>query len=332
MTVSKRGSKYQAYISSNGTRVRRSFDTKVDALIWEEQAREALVLGKDLPTLSSKLPSTQSWTLKDAGDRTYQVAWRGSRSEAKMVYNMNRALKFFGSKIPVKDISTELVDEYILELKNLSKSNATINRHLAALSKMLTVSLEYDKIDKKPKLRRLQETKWRMRWLTEDEVAALINKSEYLGYNDLMDAIVIAVDTGIRAGELHALKTDSMRDGGLLVDGKNHDWRSIPLTKRAKAVIARRCRALSDSPQPEYLFPRGSWWRSGWERVRGLSGLGEDVVWHTLRHTFASRLVQKGAPLQVVQALMGHKTIQTTMKYAKISPLNSQNAIASLEQ
>lgn len=332
MTVSKRGNKFQAYVTLDGQRYRKSFDTKIDAHIWEEKVREAVTVGKPLPILSSKLPSTQGWTLKDAGDRTYALHWRDSRSEEKMVFNMNRALKFFGTKRPVRDITTEQVDEYILHLKNRNLSNATINRHLAALSKILTVSLEYDQIEKKPKFRRLQETKWRLRWLTQDEVKRLLQTCEDLGYDDIYDAIAVSVDTGIRAGELQQLRTDSVRDGGLLVDGKNHDWRSIPLTKRAAVILARRASAshcLGSNPQ--FLFPRGAWWRSGWERVRGLSGLGEDVVWHTLRHTFASRLVQKGAPLQVVQGLMGHRTIQTTLRYAKINPTNTADAIASLE-
>lgn len=332
MTVSKRGNKFEAYVTIDGQRYRKSFDTKIDAHIWEEQVREAVTLGKPLPVLSSKLPSAHGWTLKDAGDRTYALHWRDSRSEEKMVFNMNRAFDFFGTKRPVREITTEQVDEYILHLKNRNLSNATINRHLAALSKMLTVSLEYDQIDKKPKFRRLQETKWRLRWLTEDEVKRLLQTCEDLGYDDIYDAIAVSVDTGIRSGELQQLKTDSVRDGGLLVDGKNHDWRSIPLTKRASVILARRASASHCLvSKPQFLFPRGAWWRSGWERVRGLTGLGEDVVWHTLRHTFASRLVQKGVPLQVVQGLMGHRTIQTTLRYAKISPTNTLDAIASLE-
>lgn len=333
MTVSKRGTKFQAYVTLEGKRYRRSFDTKVDALLWEQQVREAVTLGKPMPFLSSnKLPSNQTWSLKDAGDRTYALHWRDSRSEEKMVFNMNRALNFFGTKKPVTDITTEQVDEYILHLKGRNLSNATINRHLAALSKILTVALDYDQIDKKPKFRRLQETKWRLRWLTDDEVKRVLHNCDYLGYHDIYDAIAVSVDTGIRAGELQQLKTDSIRDGGLLVDGKNHDWRSIPLTKRASAILERRASGCHIAgSKAEFLFPRGAWWRSGWERVRGLSGLGEDVVWHTLRHTFASRLVQKGVPLQVVQGLMGHRTIQTTLRYAKISPTNTLDAIASLE-
>jgi integrase len=333
MSVSKRGTKFQAYITSGKERHRRTFDTKVEALRWEEEVREALALGKPLPITNSKSSSSgATWSLAEAGERTYQLCWRGGRSEEKMVFNMQRAFDYFGKKVPVSDITTEKVDDYILSLKQRNLSNATINRHLAALSKILTTASDSLHITKKPKFNRLKETSWRLRWLTEEEVATVLSTCEYLGYSDLWDAIALSVDTGIRRNELQALDKKSYRDGGLLVDGKNHDWRSIPLTHRAEEILIRRVGIVKHSPCSSFLFPRGAWWRSPWERVRGLSGLGDDVVWHTLRHTFASRLAQKGVQLSVLKDLMGHRTIQTTMQYAKISGKNTKDAIALLEQ
>lgn len=49
--------------------------------------------------------------------------------------------------------------------------------------------------------------------------------------------------------------------------------------------------------------------------------------WHTLRHTFASHLAMNGAPLHVVQALLGHSTISTTMRYAHVAPSMLRSAI-----
>ena len=50
----------------------------------------------------------------------------------------------------------------------------------------------------------------------------------------------------------------------------------------------------------------------------------EDLTWHSLRHTFASRLVMAGVDLRTVQVLMGHKTIQMTMRYAHLAPEHQQ--------
>lgn len=53
--------------------------------------------------------------------------------------------------------------------------------------------------------------------------------------------------------------------------------------------------------------------------------------WHTLRHTFASRLAQKGILLKAIQELLGHSNIQTTMRYTHLSPTELRSAIDSLE-
>jgi len=347
MTVTKRGNRFQAYITVGKERHRRNFATKVEALIWEEQVRDAITLNKPLPDATPQSSST-TWSLDDAASRTWAMFWEGSRSEEKVAINMNRALNYFGKRKPVADISTEAVDDYILFLKGKKLANATINRNLAALSKMLTVSLDYNKIIKKPKINRLKETNWRMRWFTVDEVNILLHTAKTAGYTDLYDAIAVSVDTGVRLNELQEIKESSIRDGRLNVDGKNHDWRSIPLTHRAYEILSRRAeviRNLSPPVDPNRhhvrvrLFPEGGWLRPQWERVRGLAfsegelkpDKGYDIVWHTMRHTFGSRLAQKGVALQVIKDLMGHRTIQTTLRYAKLAPTNAKDAIASLE-
>jgi integrase len=327
MSVTKRNSGWQAYVSVGGKRYRKAFPTQVEALQWEETIRECLRLGKPIP--KDKANGTGSWSFNDAADRTYNMHWKGIRSEKSAYQTMCRAIEFFGRNRPIEEITTQLVDDYILWLKECKNcSNATVNRHLASVSKICKVAHEYGVMPLKPTIHRQKETQWRMRWLSEAEINSVLSSAQQLGYDVLYDAILISVDTGVRRGELLRIREGDIRDGGLIVDGKNHDWRSIPLTKRAASALENRA-ALVSRGRP--LFPQNEWLRSPWERVKGLSGLGDDVVWHTLRHTFASRLVQRGVSLQVVQQLMGHKTIQMTMRYAKLAPQNLSDAISVLD-
>ena len=55
------------------------------------------------------------------------------------------------------------------------------------------------------------------------------------------------------------------------------------------------------------------------------------IGWHVLRHACASHLVMRGVPIKVVQELMGHKDIKTTMRYAHLSPNMGQDAVALLD-
>jgi integrase len=60
--------------------------------------------------------------------------------------------------------------------------------------------------------------------------------------------------------------------------------------------------------------------RSSFESARARAGLGSDVTFHTLRHTFGSWYVMNGGSLRVLQKLMGHRSIKTTERYSHLSP------------
>jgi integrase len=73
-------------------------------------------------------------------------------------------------------------------------------------------------------------------------------------------------------------------------------------------------------------------YRSPFERAKKLAGLGEDVVCHTLRHTYIARLTMGGVDLRTVQDLAGHKTITMTMRYAHLAPEHKRRAVAVLNR
>lgn len=329
MSVLQRGSSFQAYVAVGAQRLRRNFSTHAEATAWEALARQALERGQPVPELpNGSRPIITEWTLAQAADRCFDLHWKGKASERHVLINVNKALKHFGTRVAVSSISTEQIDDWILALRNQGLSGGTINRNLAALSKIIRTAHESGRVEKMPKFRRQKEGQHRLRWLTVEEVDKALECAKTF-YPMLHDSIVISVDTGIRRGELLRLEPRDVVNNNLMVwVTKNEQPRSIPLTKRSIEVLTRLCHGLSPTAK---LFPQHEWIRSPWEHVKDLAGLGDDVVWHTLRHTFASRLVQRGVPIQVVKELMGHKTIAMTMRYAKLCPTNHQDAISVLE-
>jgi integrase len=72
-------------------------------------------------------------------------------------------------------------------------------------------------------------------------------------------------------------------------------------------------------------------WRRLFESAKKLAGLGKDVVFHSLRHTYISRLVMAGVDIRTVQELAGHRTITMTMRYAHLGPEHKKRAVARLD-
>lgn len=275
------------------------------------------------------------WTLQQAYDRTHAQHWSGIPSEKTNEINATAALEFFGRDTLVTAVNGDRLDAYVEYLiKKRGNSNATINRKLSALSKILATARERGHVTEIPRLARRQERIGRIRFLTVTEEAALLQWFAHIGMPDHREAIIILIDTGFRTGELWRLEArdvDLTRGTITLWVTKSKKPRTIPMTSRVREIITARCQ-LYPSGQ---LFPGSSkpWMRQQWDHVRALMQMvhDQDFVPHMLRHTCCSRLVQRGVPLTHVQKWMGHSDIKTTMRYAHLAPHDLFSAVAVLE-
>jgi integrase len=125
---------------------------------------------------------------------------------------------------------------------------------------------------------------------------------------------------------LWRIKFRHFNEGFLYIEkSKNGDPRSIPVHSQVQGIINRRFTGPDD-----LMFPDTNVVREPWDKVRETLGW-DDVVWHTLRHTFASLLAQGGTDMTVIMGLMGHRNLATTMRYAKLAPKNYREAITTLD-
>jgi integrase len=110
---------------------------------------------------------------------------------------------------------------------------------------------------------------------------------------------------------------------------KNGDPRTNPMTERLERVL-REWKIASKGDGRGLVF--GPYrYREPFERARNAAGLGKEVVFHTLRHTYISRLVSAGVDIRTVQELAGHRTIAMTMRYAHLAPANKRRAVSLLD-
>jgi integrase len=112
---------------------------------------------------------------------------------------------------------------------------------------------------------------------------------------------------------------------------KNGRVRPIPLNATALAAF-QSLFSKSRGEGPVFLNPHGETLRGykHWFEPAVRNAKIKDFTWYCLRHTFASRLVMAGVDLRTVAELMGHKTIQMTMRYAHVAPAHNSVAVARL--
>jgi integrase len=281
----------------------------------------------------NSLAQQDTWTLKQALDKTTATAWADKTSGEKLARNAEMACEFFGPATPLTALTADRLDDYAAHLANLGNSNATINRKMAAVSRMLTLAVERGKLTRKPVMQRKREGVGRVRFLSEHEETTAVELLQHWGKADHAEALMVLIDTGLRGGELWRLEgRDCDLTQGLLHiwQTKNQHPRSVPMTDRVRLIIERR-KALRSGP----LFPGSNnyWFEHVWGRMKTTMDLGEDqqFVPYALRHTCCSRLVQRGVNLRVVQEWMGHKTITVTQRYAHLCPTNLLHAVKVLE-
>lgn len=335
MAIKRRGDSFQADFTHKSERYRKAFDTKDEAEIWLVETKQALILGLKVTTsgTTDKRPATLE-ALKDLTHRRY---WAGSKGERTTLINANEVARLLGESTKITAITESDIDDMIFKLEKKGNSDATINRKLAALSKMMTFAVDRGYINRKPKIERKTEGTHRIRWYTQKEEDEIIATAKFMGHTKYADLFMFLLDTGARVGEAIKLRWRDVfieEQGAYnvqFVGRKGGTNTTVPLTARVVSLL-REVQKDSDDLGPFSWLTHGKL-SNVWLRVRRHMKMLDDdqFVPHAFRHTFCSRLVQAGVPILAVKELAGHKTMTMTLRYSHLAPKNLTNAIATLE-
>lgn len=213
---------------------------------------------------------------------------------------------------------------------------STANRRLTVFKRYFRWALRQRRITSDPTLR-LQSARQPLRvpkTLTEAQVEALLDAPDVdtpLGLRD-RTMLELIYASGLRVSELVGLKTFnvSMNEGVLRVLGKGSKERLVPFGQVARDWIGRYLAAsrpdILDGQQTEDLFVtargRGMTRAMFWVIVKkqaAAAGITVPLSPHTLRHAFATHLINHGADLRAVQMLLGHADISTTTIYTHVA-------------
>lgn len=333
MPIVKRGRKWLATVHYRGERFRRTFDYEADAESWESQTKLNLKHGKPIDMGEETSAQTRGVNMERLRNEALERHWAGAKSAKTASINTRSVCEYLGWDMPVTMVTTRRVEDMILKMAQDGNSDATINRKLSALSTMLKYGMKHGYLSSLPDMSRKKEPEHRIRWVTDEEEAELLAYFRHVGEDDMADFVALALDTGVRRGELLKLEARDVTNGKVhLWDTKNGRSRAVPVTNRASAILGKRLNRV-EKPDSK-LF--GDWTKDSiryhWDRARNHMGLMRDPQFgiHVLRHTFCSRLAQRGVPMPVIKELAGHSSIVTTQRYVHMSPDNLRDAIGVL--
>jgi integrase/recombinase XerD len=233
------------------------------------------------------------------------------------------------------DITAKLLREYVYHLKDLGLSPASIRRNISAIRTYFRFLTADGVVVRDPSERLETPQRWRTlpEVLTVDEVQRLLaspSLDDNLVFRDRA-LLELAYGAGLRVSEWITLGLrDLLLDEGLVrVFGKGSKERLVPIGRSAIGALAIYIRELRPKLEKGegkgvlFLNARGRpLTRMGaWKILRGhveRAGIEKHVSPHTLRHSFATHLLEGGADLRAVQEMLGHADIATTQIYTHV--------------
>jgi len=242
-----------------------------------------------------------------------------------------------GTRPALMDVQTEDVRRFLAFLRDREYSKSTTARKLATLRSFYKFCVKRSHVQASPlvTIRTPKQDKRLPKFLEEDEVRKLLetpDTSTLLGARDRA-MLETMYSTGVRVSELVDLNIADIDFVGeaIHVRGKGKKERITPIAPTALAWVKRymdmrRADPRAGSFNPEALFVNKHGQRLSTRSVRrkldkylAICGLDPTISPHTLRHSFATHLIARGADLRSVQELLGHQSLSTTQIYTHVT-------------
>lgn len=302
-----------------GKRVRKKLPTQAEAKRFEAQLVTKAARGEDYaPKKKDRrrlLELVQLWydmhgaTLKDGQSRLSKLHQLVGLMDNPYAYTIRPAYvaKFRQSRLE----------------QGLSPN--TVNHDIAYLRAVFNVLIQLgewhgDNSFAAIKAIRLPERE--LSYLTHEQITALFEELKQSRNKNVTLVATLCLATGARWSEAQCLRSELVRDGRVTyVDTKNGRSRSVPLSDD----LYQRLKA--HGPQIGRLFPRDAYQAfTNAIKKTGIT-LPKGQRTHVLRHTFASHFIMNGGNLLTLQKILGHQSIQMTMRYAHVAPDHLTEAV-----
>lgn len=263
----------------------------------------------------------------------HEVKKTSKNTELSYQRDLMKMMRFLeGQGIHVAhDVTETNLNSYVLDLEKKGMAPSTVSRNIASMKAFYLYMMKNGEILQDPaeKLKAPKVEKKLPDILTVEEVERLLEQPGDRTAKGLRDKAMLELlyATGIRVTELISLKLEDVNwKLDYIVCRDRNKERIIPFGSKARSALDRYMREarqeLVGKKECEMLFPncsgesmsRQGFWKLLKQYVKQ-AGIQMEITPHTLRHSFAAHLVENGADLRIVQEMLGHSDISTTMMY-----------------
>ncbi|MEE9348945.1 MAG: tyrosine-type recombinase/integrase [Flavobacteriaceae bacterium] len=244
----------------------------------------------------------------------------------------------------LRKIDIRIVDNFISDTYNRSASSASLCYR--TLRATFNKALQWNYITTNP-FNNIKAPKIEKKlpvFIPNNEFALIIKNTEK---DFLSDLFITAYNTGMRAGEIINLKWSWIDFDEQIITIKNSNSfrtksgneRIIPINETLKKVLNTRFPKVINISKDEYIFFKVKGLRlnvdyvsKNFKKICRKLQLNEKYHFHTIRHSFASNLVQQGVDLYIVKELLGHSDLKTTQIYSHLKRSNLIEAVSKLNK
>lgn len=333
----KTGPRYLAVVlTPSKKQISKTFKRKFDAEIWEREQKHVLEAAPI--SVRQTILENSNQTLKIFSERWLeQYAVRNkTQSSVKLDRQIiaNQIVPYMGH-LRLNELSQELIETWLYDLKDKHElAPKTCNNCLNLLRKILNDACRWKCVER-------NETQYISGFRLQKREAKFWTREEVLKFFEFVlqthpefyPVFVIALNTGMRRGEIQGLKWDCVDlnrkvilvkriychvEKRIIDRTKGKKDRIIPINPMLFNVLVEQ---KNKSECQEFVAPLFDWGHAYRVVARLCKKAGVTPIrFHDLRHTFASNLVMQGKPLYEVQKLLGHSTSAMTERYAHLSP------------
>jgi len=295
-----------------------------------------------------ELPQDKPKTLfKDAVDKYLEWAKTNKAKEGRddrYLYDKHLKKRFGNTRMD--QISSFDLEKMKSELLKEEYAPATVKHALVLVRQIFNKAIVWNLYQGESPVKKVKMptiSNQRTRFLSVEEADALL-KALKAKSQQVHDMALLSLHSGMRFGEIAGLKVHDVDLANGLInisDPKNRRPRKAYMTATIKAMF--QARIPTDAKSNDLIFPdekgkKMEFVSKTFPRVVDALGLNKGVkdprqkiTFHSLRHTFASWLALQGEQIQTISELLGHRTLQMTMRYSHLTPDHRKAAVSRLE-